>query len=116
MAKKVEKKKAVKKTKKKASDSARTSLKGVAFALAKEDYNDIRGKDMYELLQNAFDRLATALKGGASVRIPKFGMFKPVVRKARSGFNPKTKEKIEIPERTAVRFKLNREFKEGLNA
>ena len=41
--------------------------------------------------------------------------FLPTVHKAKETFNPKTKEKVHVPEKKAVRFKLSSVLKEALN-
>lgn len=38
------------------------------------------------------------------VRIPGFGVWKVVERKARTGINPKTKKKMKIPKKKVVKF------------
>lgn len=39
-----------------------------------------------------------------------FGTFKVVKRKARKGVNPRTKQKITIPEKHAVKFKPSKKL------
>ena len=51
-----------------------------------------------------FDTLAEALAQGDSVAIPGFGKFSVSMRKARTGINPQTKQKIQIPETKAPSF------------
>ncbi|MDO4692839.1 MAG: HU family DNA-binding protein [Porphyromonadaceae bacterium] len=55
---------------------------------------------------NAFaDVVAEQLKGGDKVALLGFGTFSVNDKPARTGINPKTKEKINIPARKAVKFK-----------
>lgn len=55
---------------------------------------------------NAFaDVVAEQLKKGDKVALLGFGTFSVNDKPARTGINPKTKEKINIPARTAVKFK-----------
>lgn len=49
------------------------------------------------------------------VSIPEFGTFRPKLRKARTAHNPRTKEKIEVPEQWGVSFKINNKLKEEIN-
>ncbi|KGN81861.1 MULTISPECIES: HU family DNA-binding protein [unclassified Porphyromonas] len=55
---------------------------------------------------NAFaDVVAEQLKKGDKVALLGFGTFSVNDKPARTGINPKTKEKINIPARKAVKFK-----------
>lgn len=56
-------------------------------------------------LDAALASVAEALEGGDKVTIVGFGTFSVTEKAARSGFNPRTKEAIEIPARKAVKFK-----------
>lgn len=49
-----------------------------------------------------------------SIRLPGFGTFSKVHRKARQGINPATGEKIAIEARSAVRFKPGKALKDAL--
>ncbi|GAB1366211.1 hypothetical protein MASR1M36_10820 [Candidatus Cloacimonadaceae bacterium] len=59
------------------------------------------------LLQSIKDTLAQ----GNHIEIRGFGTFKLKTRKPRVGRNPKTDEKVPVPERTVPTFKFSREFK-----
>lgn len=49
--------------------------------------------------------MADTLAKNESVRIPDFGIFEYRTRKERNGVNPKTGEKIIIPEKKVLTFK-----------
>ena len=49
--------------------------------------------------------IAEALKKGENVQLIGFGTFSVVEKAARTGINPATKQKIEIPAKKAVKFK-----------
>lgn len=55
------------------------------------------------------EAVLTAIKTGLSsegqTRVLGFGVFKNVIRKARSGRNPSTGEILYLPEKTVVKFK-----------
>lgn len=101
---------------KKKSASNRISLKKIVYEFAKENYNDIRGKDMHEMVKGIFEAVGKKIQEGVNVSVKDFGIFKIVNRAARTGFNPRTKEKIEIEAKRTVKFKPNRSLKEGLNS
>ena len=47
----------------------------------------------------------TRVEGGDDINIPGLGHFKQKVNKAREGFNPIKKEKIQVPETHTLSFK-----------
>lgn len=69
-----------------------------------------------EVLKGFSSALLTATKEGESVSIPQLGKFAPRQRTARKGFNPLTKQAIEIPASVALSFKESAYVKEELNA
>lgn len=62
-----------------------------------------------------FDAIAEDLAAGEKVSIPGFGVFSVKDRNARTGINPATGEKIEIPATKAVSFKAGKALKETIN-
>jgi len=60
------------------------------------------------------DSIAGALKKGQNVQLIGFGTFKVVSRKARTGVNPKTCDKIKIKASKAVKFGAGKELKSKL--
>lgn len=71
-------------------------------------------KVVEEIFNSIFLHLGKTIKNEKKVIVPGFGVFKIVERKARTGINPRTKEKIEIAESVSVRFKPAKTFKEDL--
>ncbi len=63
----------------------------------------------------AVDAVLEALKAGLrkdkNVQLIGFGSFKVVERKARTGINPKTREKIKIKKSKTVKFAPGKELK-----
>ena len=53
-----------------------------------------------------------SLKGEGQIRIPDLGTFKVTKRNARTGVNPRTGEKIEIPEATVPGFTAAKALKD----
>ena len=51
------------------------------------------------------ESIAQALANEDKVALLNFGTFSIVEKEARTGINPRTKEKIEIPARKVVKFK-----------
>jgi DNA-binding protein HU-beta len=46
--------------------------------------------------------------------LPGFGKLVKHKRKARTGFNPKTQQKIKIPAKTVVKFRVSKAAKDGI--
>ncbi|MBA9846611.1 HU family DNA-binding protein [Ralstonia pickettii] len=64
----------------------------------------------------AFEKVvADAVAGGDVVQIMGFGTFSTSRRPARSGHNPGTGEKIQVPAVTTVRFSAGSRFKLAVN-
>lgn len=56
------------------------------------------------------DTIITETTAGNDIKVPGLGTFKPVVKAARTGINPATKEKITYPEKAALKFKIEKGF------
>lgn len=71
-------------------------------------------KDAAVYVQCVFDTIAETLKNDGSVDVFGFGKFSVSERAARTGINPATKEKIEIPASKAVKFKVSKSLKDSV--
>ncbi len=76
--------------------------------------SDISRKNAEETLGLIFDTLAEVMVSGQSVAIPGFGKFSVTTRKARTGMNPQTKEKIQIPESKVPAFSAAQALKDAV--
>ena len=68
-------------------------------------------KDVGKVLDSIVDTIKTSLKKDEKVQIFGFGTFEVVKRAARTGINPRTKEKIKIAAKKATKFKPAKELK-----
>ena len=71
-------------------------------------------KEAYELVNCVFETMAEALAAGNTVDINGFGKFVVKEKAARTGLNPVTKEKVEIPAKKAPAFKPAKALKEAV--
>ncbi len=55
------------------------------------------------------------LSKGGKIQLVGFGTFETSKRKARTGVNPKTRQKITIPATIVPRFKAGKALKDGVN-
>ena len=61
--------------------------------------------DAKAALDAVLESIAQALSNDDKVQLIGFGTFSVMEKEARTGINPRTKEKIEIPARKVVKFK-----------
>ncbi|MBO5255324.1 MAG: HU family DNA-binding protein [Opitutales bacterium] len=81
-----------------------------------EEIQKLLGKDASKACaERALNAVLDAIKAGtkkkSKVQLIGFGTFSVVKRKARTGINPQTKEKIKIPASKAIKFKAGAAFK-----
>lgn len=62
--------------------------------------------DCQKALDSFLSVVEKTLKAGDKVSLVGFGTFAVAERSARTGINPATKQKIEIPARKSVKFKV----------
>ncbi len=70
--------------------------------------------DAEKVVNAALETIEGALSKGDSVQFVGFGTFEVRERAARTGINPKTKEKINIPAKKAVAFKVGKKLKDSV--
>ena len=70
-----------------------------------------------ELIVNTvFDSIVESLKDGEKIELRGFGSFRIRQRGPRTGRNPKTGAKVEVPSKRIPYFKPGKELKELLNS
>lgn len=74
--------------------------------------NDITLGSSKEICQSVFEIISNQLGIGDTVKISGFGTFELRTREARIGLNPRTKEKLEIPEKKYPVFKAAKALKD----
>ena len=67
-----------------------------------------------EVLQEISDLAVNETKKNGQFVFPGIGKLVKAQRKARMGMNPKTKEKIKIPAKTVVKFRVAKAAKEAI--
>jgi nucleoid DNA-binding protein len=79
------------------------------------DDTGIIRKDVALAVDAFLNAVKDTLQEGEHIEIRGFGTFKLKTRKARMGRNPKTDEKVQVPERIVPTFKFSRAFKEEVD-
>lgn len=71
-------------------------------------------QDAKKAIEAFMDNVTKTLKNGGKVAIPGFGTFSVATREARTGINPQTKKKIEIPAKKVAKFKAGSQLSESV--
>lgn len=78
------------------------------------DRSKVRKGDVKRVVQEFLDLIISDLKKGHRLEFRDFGVFEVKERAARTAQNPKTLQKVEVPARRAVRFKVGRLMRESV--
>ena len=65
-----------------------------------------------EIVQRFLDEIITELSEGHRLEFREFGVFEVKVRAARTAQNPRTLEKVHVPSKRVVKFKVGRAMRE----
>ena len=76
-----------------------------------EKFSQLVHKDAELSVKTIIDSLGNTLSNGGRVEIRGFGSFSLNHRQARLGRNPKTGEKVNVPEKFVPHFKPGKELK-----
>ena len=72
----------------------------------------ISQKQAVEVVEMFLESIKSALKNGEKVSLVGFGTFYLKTKDPRSGRNPRTGQKIQIPAKSVVAFKPGKEFRD----
>jgi DNA-binding protein HU-beta len=67
-------------------------------------------KEVTDVIASTLDAIRESLETGDEVRLINFGVFSVKKRAARPGMNPKTREKMDVPEKMSVKFAPGKEL------
>ena len=71
-------------------------------------------KDVNDAIKQILNAMAHALQEGNRIEIRGFGSFSVRSRRARIGRNPKTGEKVSVPQRRSAHFRASKELSEHI--
>jgi len=72
-------------------------------------------KDIEKVLETIFSEMVESLCNGKNIEIRGFGSYKVVVKKARTGRNPKNSQSVQIQEKKAIKWKMSKILFNKLN-
>ncbi|WP_456465415.1 HU family DNA-binding protein [Persephonella sp.] len=81
-----------------------------------EEFPDIDRKTVANIVNGTFEAMMEALADGKKIEIRGLGTFRVKSRPAKVARNPKTGEKITVPPKKVVHFKIGKLLKAKLNA
>ncbi|MGH9435223.1 MAG: HU family DNA-binding protein [Terriglobia bacterium] len=72
-------------------------------------------KDSELIVETVFESIVRSLRSGEKIEIRGFGSFRTRDRKPRSGRNPKTGARVDVPAKRIPYFKPSKELKDVVN-
>ena len=76
---------------------------------------EVTRKDGEVIVETIFDSIVKSLRAGDKIEIRGFGSFRTRQRKPRTGRNPKTGAKVDVPAKKIPYFKPSKELKDLIN-
>lgn len=89
--------------------------KSVLIEKVAEKVGSLTIKQTEIVVETVFDSIKEALIKGEKIEIRGFGNFKPKNRRPRRARNPKTGEKVEVPGKRVLHFKVGKALREAMN-
>ena len=81
-----------------------------------KNFPNLYKKDINKLFDILLLEITKALQNGERVELrDSLGTFETRIQKKRISLNPKTLEKVEVPEKKNILFKCSKEWKKKLN-
>lgn len=80
-----------------------------------EEFPDLDRKTVANVVNGTFEAMMEALAEGKRIEIRGLGTFRIKSRPAKIARNPKTGEKIKVPPKKVVHFKIGKVLKAKLN-
>ncbi len=94
---------------------------GVVHTVTKKDLIDrisdrtkIKRQDVKTAIQEFLDQVVSELQAGNRLEFRDFGVFEIKARAPRVAQNPKTLERVDVPAKRTVKFKIGRLMRESL--
>jgi integration host factor subunit beta len=76
---------------------------------------ELTRKDSEVIVETIFGSVVRSLRAGDKIEIRGFGSFRTRQRRPRTGRNPKTGEKVDVPAKKIPFFKPSKELKDLVN-
>ena len=80
-----------------------------------DQYNQYLRRDLSKVLNSVFNEIVESIARNQRVEIRSFGSFEIRQQKARLGRNPRSGERLEIPAKKNVHWKMSKELFQKLD-
>tara|TARA_Y100001936_G_C16014029_1_gene635364 strand:- start:502 stop:792 length:291 start_codon:yes stop_codon:yes gene_type:complete len=80
-----------------------------------KSFPNLYKKDLNKLFEIFIFEITKALSNNERVELRDVMMFEPRLQKKRISINPRTLEKVDVPEKKTVNFKISKEWKKKIN-
>tara|TARA_B100001741_G_C16453339_1_gene551470 strand:+ start:602 stop:886 length:285 start_codon:yes stop_codon:yes gene_type:complete len=91
------------------------SVKSKILDHLSDNYPNFLKKDLSKLIEITLSKIESALENNERVELRDIFSFETRVQKARISRNPKTQEKVKVPEKKTVYFKISKKWFKRLN-
>ena len=81
----------------------------------KKSYPNFLNKDLNKIIEIILKEIKVALKRDEGVELRNFGTFRTSVQKASIRRNPKTGEKVSVPKKKIIKWKMSKNLFKKLN-
>ena len=81
----------------------------------KKSYPNFNNKDLDKLVTIVLNEIKRALRRGDGVELRNFGTFRTKIQKSSIRRNPKTGEKVAVPEKKVIAWKMSKEMFKKIN-
>ena len=81
----------------------------------KKSYPNFNNKDLERLVAIVLNEIKRALRRGDGVELRNFGTFRTKIQKSSIRRNPKTGEKVAVPEKKVIAWKMSKDMFKKIN-
>jgi len=81
----------------------------------KKSYPNFLTKDLNKIIEIILKEIKETLERGEGVEFRNFGTFRTNIQKASIRRNPKTGQKVNVPKKKTIKWKMSRELFKKLN-
>ena len=81
----------------------------------KNSYPNFSNKDLDRLVSIVLNEIKRALRRGDGVELRNFGTFRTKIQKSSIRRNPKTGEKVAVPEKKVISWKMSKDMFKKIN-
>ena len=81
----------------------------------KKSYPNFHNKDLDKLVTIVLNEIKRALRRNEGVELRNFGTFRSNIQKASIRRNPKTGQKVSVPQKKTIKWKMSKDLFKKLN-